>query len=311
MQRHGGSLSASVTLCLVLACGGEEPASGGTAPWTTTVTSSAEVSGGSEGAASSGSGSDGGEGSSAGVEASSSDSGPTAEAGSSVGDSGDDPLPGLDPPAGGSSGGAGGGAAAGESRVTADGGIDYRIIAPGGAGPLPLMIVYSGTEGGGTMTNNLLQIADVTGTGDFVFAVLDGVQYNGDGQAGERVLDQVRADYDIDNDRTYLLSESAGTSAGLELGLSLRQSYFAAYWANDVNSQRQPSLDAAALGFAPFGNAGPGGDFADAEAIVAGMDAAGYRTPEPSPYDGPGAGSHGDPNQFVAALQWFPGKTRQ
>ena len=28
--------------------------------------------------------------------------------------------------------------------------------------------------------------------------------------------------YDIDNDRTYLLSESAGTSAGLELALQLR-----------------------------------------------------------------------------------------
>jgi hypothetical protein len=216
----------------------------------------------------------------------------------------------LDPPAGGSSGGSGGGASSGDLRMT-DGGIQYRIIAPGDAGPLPLMIVYSGTEGGQTMTSNLLMVADFTGTGGFVFAVLDGVQYNGDGDAGASVLDDVRADYDIDNDQTYLLSESAGTTAGLELGLSLRQSYFAAYWANDVNASAAPMLDANALGFAPYGNAGPGGDFPDANAIVDAMDAAGYRTPEPSPYDGSGSGTHGDPNQFLAALQWFPGKTRQ
>lgn len=216
----------------------------------------------------------------------------------------------LDPPAGGSSGGAGGGAAGGELRMTADG-IQYRIIAPGDAGPLPLMIVFSGTEGGAAMTSNLGMLGGFTGTDGFVFAVLDGVQYNGNGDAGASVLDEVRADYDIDNDRTYLLGESAGTTASLELGLALRQSYFAAYWANDVNASLAPTLDAAALGFAPFGNAGPGGQFASADAIVNGMEAAGYRTPEPSPYDGPGAGTHGDVDQFIAALQWFPGKTRQ
>jgi hypothetical protein len=304
---------ASTAACLLLACGGADGGGGGTAPWTATAASDAEGTGGSEdGASSSGNSSGSAEGSSGAAEVGSdaSSHGGSSEAGSESGDTGD-PSPGLEPPAGGSSGGTGGGAAAGESRMTAEGGITYRIIAPGGGGPLPLMIVYSGTEGGGTMTNNLLQVADFTGTGGFVFAVLDGVQYNGDGHAGELVLDEVRAQYDIDNDRTYLLSESAGTTAGLELGLTLRQSYFAAYWANDVNAQRQPSLAADALGFAPFGNAGPGGDFADAEAIVAGMDAAGYRTPEPSPYDGPGSGTHGDPNQFVAALQWFPGKSRQ
>lgn len=216
----------------------------------------------------------------------------------------------LDPPEGGSSGGSGGGAAGGDVRMTDDG-ITYRMIAPGDAGPLPLMIVYSGTEGGATMTSNLLMVADFAGIGGFAIAVLDGVQYNGSGAAGVSVLDQVRTDYDVDNDRTYLLSESAGTTAGLELGLSLRQSYFAAYWANDVNASALPAMTADELGFQPFGNAGPGGDFPDANAIVDGMDAAGYRTPEPSPYDGPGAGTHGDPNQFVAALEWFPGKSRQ
>jgi hypothetical protein len=216
----------------------------------------------------------------------------------------------LDPPAGGSSGGSGGGAASGDVRMTPSG-VTYRVIAPGGAGPLPAMVVYSGTEGGATMTSNLLMVAGFTGNDGTVFAVLDGVTYNGNGMAGADVLDDIRAQYDIDNDRTYLLSESAGTSAGLELGLELRQSYFAAYWANDVNASLQPQLDAAALGFAPFGNAGPGGAFADADAIVGGMEAAGYRTPEPSPYDGPGAGDHGSPDQFIAALQWFPGRTRQ
>jgi len=225
-------------------------------------------------------------------------------------DSGDTSGTPLDPPAGGSSGGAGGGAAGGDVRMTDDG-VQYRIIAPGGGGPLPLLVVFSGTEGGANMTSNLGQLGGFTGTDGFVFAVLDGVQYNGNGTAGASVLDQVRADYDIDNDRTYLLGESAGTTAALELGLSLRQSYFAAYWANDVNASAVPVLDADALGFAPFGNAGPGGQFASADAIVAGMEAAGYRTPEPSPYDGPGAGTHGDTDQFISALSWFPGKTRQ
>jgi hypothetical protein len=249
-----------------------------------------------------------------GLESSTAGTTTTSIATSSSGDDGTDASTGdgtaLDPPAGGSSGGSGGGAASGDVRMTPDG-ITYRMIAPGEMGPLPLMIVISGTEGGATMTNNLLMVAGFTGTDAFAFAVLDGVQYNGNGDAGVSVLDDVRTDYDVDNDRTYLLSESAGTTAGLELGLQLRPSYFAAYWANDVNASAVPALDAAALGFAPFGNAGPGGAFAHADAIVAGMEAAGYRTPEPSPYDGPGAGTHGDTMQFLAALQWFPGKTRQ
>jgi hypothetical protein len=222
---------------------------------------------------------------------------------------GDGDGDGLEPPAGQSSGGAGGGAANG--TVAQAGNITYRLIAPGSAGPYPLLIVYSGVEGGATMTANLTMVKDFVGASNFVFAVLDGVTYNGDGAAGATVIDAVRGLYDIDNDRTYLLSESAGTTAGLELGLDLRQSYFAAYWANDVNASASPTLDAAALGFQPFGNSGPGGDWPDANAIVSGMQAANYRTPPPAPYDGPGSNSHGDPNQFIAAMQWFPGKTRQ
>jgi hypothetical protein len=191
------------------------------------------------------------------------------------------------------------------------GNITFRLIAPGGAGPHPLMIVYSGVEGGAQMTSNLMMVKDFVGAGDFIFGVLDGAQYNGDGQAGATVLDELRASYDIDNDRTYLLSESAGTTAGLQLGLQLRQSYFAGYWANDVNAQASPTLDAAALCFEPYGNAGPGGDLPDAQAIVAGMQAADYRTPPPAPYNGPGSDMHGSTDQFIAAMQWFPGKTRQ
>jgi hypothetical protein len=192
-----------------------------------------------------------------------------------------------------------------------DTGVQYRVIAPASGGPLPAMIVYSGTEGGATMTSNLIGAGVSIVGSNVVFGVLDGVQYNGVGQAGADVLDALREDYDIDNDMTWLLSESAGTTAGLELGLQLRQSYFAAYWANDVNAQASPLLTADELGFEPFGNAGPGGDYVDADAIVQGMMNAGYRTPAPAPYDGPGAGTHGDPQQFFAALEWFPGKTRQ
>ena len=72
-----------------------------------------------------------------------------------------------------------------------------------------------------------------------------------------------------------------------------------------------PVTTAAELGFAPWGNSGPGGNYSAANYIVDGMRAAGYRLPTPAPYDGPGAGTHGDQNQFIAALQFFPGKSRQ
>jgi hypothetical protein len=79
---------------------------------------------------------------------------------------------------------------------------------------------------------------------------------------------------------------------------------------NDVNDRAAPAADAAALGFAPWGNAAPGGDQPDADAIVAGMAAAGYRLPAQAPYAGPGADTHGDPRQFVAAMQFFADKAR-
>ena len=253
-----------------------------------------------------GNGQGGGAGESTGGTVSSGGLGGAAGADGGAGGSAQSPLV---PPAGISSGGPGAGEAQGATKQ-ADG-VTYRLIAPGTAGPHPLMIVYSGTEGGGAMTQNLMQVKGMSNAGDFVFAILDGVTYRGNGSAGATVLDAVRALYDIDNDRTYLLSESAGTTAGLQLGFELRQSYFAAFWANDVNARGVPGASAAELGFAPYGNAGPGGDWPDANAIVSAMQEAGYRTPAPAPYDGQGSDTHGDPNQFVAAVRWFAGKTRQ
>jgi hypothetical protein len=176
---------------------------------------------------------------------------------------------------------------------------------------LPFLLVYSGTEGSQPMSINLLSFAPATGTSGFAFAVLHGVDYYGDAQAGVDVLDEVRSLYDIDNDRTYLMSESAGTLAGLELGFDVRPSYFAAYWANDVTMSAVPSVTADELGFSPYGNSGPGGQFQLAQQIVDGMEAAGYRTPAPAPYDGQGAGTHGDLDQLMSAIAWFPGKSRQ
>ncbi len=216
-----------------------------------------------------------------------------------------------DPPFGGSSGGSGGASPVAGSVVSA-GSVTYNLIVPSSYSPTtpnPLLVVYSGTEGAAQMTANLMMLGSL-GIGSFICAVLDGVTYYGNGAAGATVLDDVRSRYDIDNDRTYLLGESAGTSAALQLGFHLRQSYFAAYWANDVNATDSPGQTAAQLGFQPWGQAGPGGDFPDADSIVAAMMTAGYQVPSPAPYNGAGSGTHGDPNQFVAAIEFFPGKSR-
>ena len=191
-------------------------------------------------------------------------------------------------------------------------GTEYRLIVPASYAnaPTPLLVVFSGVEGGATMASNLMSLGPLTKTDSFVRAVLDGVTYNANGAAGAAVLDAVRASYNIDNDRTYLVGESAGTTAALQLGFHLRQSYFAAYWANDVTTSDTPGQKASALGFAPWGQAGPGGNLPAATAIVDAMTAAGYRVPSPAPYDGAGAGQHGSPDQFIAALTWLPGKTR-
>jgi len=216
------------------------------------------------------------------------------------------------PPLGGSSGGSGGAAPQQCATVTA-GTVQYRLIVPSGysaATPTRLLVVFSGTEGGAQMCQNLRALAPSLGLSDVIAAVLDGVDYNGDGAAGASVLDAVRAAYNVDNDRTLLLSESAGTTAGEQLGFHLRQSWFAAYWVNDITVADAPGQTAAAIGFAPHGNAGPGGNYADAQSVVDAMRTAGYRVTDPAPYNGTGAGTHGSSEQFMAALQWFAGKSR-
>lgn len=237
------------------------------------------------------------------ADASVADATPTSDAG---------PTPGS-LPFGDSSRGSGGAPGLRAVAMTV-GAIGYRLTVPAAysaAKPTPLLVVYSGTEGGATMAQNLLSAGPSTGSDGFIEAVLDGVTYRGNGAAGAAVLGSIRASYNIDNDRTYLLGESAGTTAALELGLRLRQPAFAAYWANDVNARATPLANAQALGFQPFGQAGPGGDLADATAIVDGMRASGYRLDAVAPYAGPGSTTHGSPEQLLAALRWFSGKSRR
>ena len=81
-------------------------------------------------------------------------------------------------------------------------------------------------------------------------------------------------------------------------------SWFAAYWANDVNAVATPSQTAAELGFAPWGNAGPSGDLRNANAIVAGMSDAGWQLPSDAPYSGSGSTTHGSTDQFLAAVDF-------
>jgi len=219
----------------------------------------------------------------------------------------------VTPPLGGSSKGSGGSTPVSGSTFST-GGVSFNLIVPGSYAASKanaLMIVFSGTEGVSVMTMNLKGAGPAMGLGDLIFAVLDGKATYGNGGAGAKVLDWARSHYNIDNDRTFLLSESAGTKAGLQLGFQLRQSYFGAYWANDVNTTLTPSKTAAQLGFAPWGNAGPGGQVPTAQAIVNSMKSAGYRLPADAPYSGSGSTKHGDPNQFMAALKFFVGKSRR
>ncbi|TET35324.1 MAG: hypothetical protein E3J72_11400 [Planctomycetota bacterium] len=216
----------------------------------------------------------------------------------------------TDVPFGSSSDGSGGSGS--QNGATTPGGVTYNLIVPGSYSdgkPNEFLIVYSGTEGADVMTQNLQQTSFIIGS--FICAVLDGVTYRDNGQAGADVIDDVRSRYNIDNDRTCLLGESAGTGAALQLGFRIRQSYFAAYWANDVNCSDTPGKTASELGFEPWGNAGPGGDWPDANTIVDGMRNAGYRLPDDAPYSGPGCDVHGSQEQLLEAIKFFPGKNRQ
>ena len=216
----------------------------------------------------------------------------------------------LDPPLGETSGGSGGADAPRGTSLTT-GRTSYGLIAPTGSASgsaLPLLIVISGVEGGDAMLSNMAQVAPYFGLEDALIAVLDGTTARA--ADGAAVLDAVRADFDVDNDRTWLLSESAGTAAGLALAFDERPTWFAAYWANDVNAADTPAMTADELGFAPWGNAGPGGDLPDARTIVNGMSAAGWQLPSDAPYSADGGDTHGSTDQFLAAVEFFPDKQR-
>ena len=133
--------------------------------------------------------------------------------------------PGVVPPLGGSSKGKGGGPSPSGKNVVHNG-VSYILQVPSSyssASPMPLMIVFSGTEGASVMAQNMSSVAPYLGLPPMIVAVLDGKATFGNGQTGAVVLDHVRSLYNVSNDRTYLLSESAGTSAGLQLGFQLRR----------------------------------------------------------------------------------------
>ncbi|TET38294.1 MAG: hypothetical protein E3J72_03525 [Planctomycetota bacterium] len=218
-------------------------------------------------------------------------------------------------PFGGSSGGTGGSGSG--NGLTTSSGVSYNLIVPSSYGegsPNEFMVVYSGNEGVGTMTSNLYSIPTRTGTSHYIFAVLDGPTYGTSGQPGSDVLDEVRASYNINNDMTYCLGESRGTGGAANLAFELRQDVFAAYWANDITqaiSAHHPAQTASELGFAPWGNAGPGSQVALAQQVVQEMRDAGYQLPDDAPYSGPGYMDHGSIDQLEAALSFFVGKSRQ
>jgi len=217
---------------------------------------------------------------------------------------------GIEPPLDGSSGGSGGSDYPSSTSLQIAG-VSTWLLAPSGVSSrsdVPLLVVISGTEGAQTMMANMVQVAPHFDLGDALVVVLDG--RTASAADGAAVMDGLRASYDVDNDRTWLLSESAGTRAGLQLAFDERPSWFAAYWANDVNTTDEPSMHADEIGFAPWGNAGPGGDWPDATAIVDGMRAAGWQLPADAPYSGAGSETHGSTDQFLEAVDFFAGKQR-
>jgi hypothetical protein len=239
----------------------------------------------------------------------------------------------LVPPRGQSSGGTGGpGGLNGTLQRTANGAAEYYLFSPNGykGAPTPFLLVFTGVEGAvrqsaGGITSPLPGETDFlriwipqVGLSNFVIAILDtpayyqrGIRYEALAQLGEQVMDDVRAKYNIDNDRTCLLGQSMGTHAGEAMGFHMRQSYFAAYYLNDVVRVDAPERNAAQLGFAPSSQVGPGGAFNTANQLVANLRAGGYRLPAVAPYNGPGADQHGSPAQLMEAYRFFAGKVRQ
>ena len=219
------------------------------------------------------------------------------------------PLSTTVPPFSGSSHGTGGTMPVVGATVAIPG-ISYRLIAPSstGGGPMPFLVFICGVNGCDSMVQTLDYADGISGLEHSVRIL---AEHTDSAEAIAAAMDDVRAKYDIDNDRTYLESESAGTLSGIALGFQLRQGWFAAYWLNDLVTSGAPQQTAQQLGFAPWGSAGPGGNFGAAMAVVAAMQTAGYRIPDPPYYNGPGAEMHGNGAQGLASLQFFGGKRRR
>ena len=118
----------------------------------------------------------------------------------------------ADPPLDQSSEGSGGADAALTASLQASG-VDYLLLAPTGSAVghrRPFLLVIAGAESARGMMNNLQQVAEYGGIDNALIAVVaasDGVTASD----AAVVLDAVRASFDVDNDRTWLLSDTVGS----------------------------------------------------------------------------------------------------
>lgn len=257
------------------------------------------------------------------AQGSSSDGGALADAGSTdgdarpVGDGGgsDRAASAIQPPRGASSRGSGGGTAPTGSFVTV-GAVQYALIVPSAYRanqPAPLVVVVAGAQGAAALANALLLNAASVGPSGAILAVVDAMIYVDAAGAAAQTLDDVRARYNVDNDRTYLLGDAEGVAAAFELGLQRRQSWFAALWGNDLVAVplSRPARSAAEVGVAPWANVSPGGLTVFARQVVAALREGGYRLPQDAPYGGSGATTRGSVAAQQAALRFFADKVRQ
>lgn len=224
-------------------------------------------------------------------------------------------LAAIQPPRGASSRGSGGDTAPAGSFVTI-GAVQYALIVPNtyrANQPAPLIVVVAGAQGAATLANALLLNAASVGPRGAILAVVDAMIYVDAAGAAAQMLDDVRARYNVDNDRSYLLGDAEGVAAAFELGLQRRQSWFAALWGNDLVAVplSRPARGAAEVGVAPWANVSPGGLTAFARQVVAALREGGYRLPQDAPYGGSGATTRGSVATQQAALRFFADKVRQ
>ncbi|MBK8480756.1 MAG: hypothetical protein IPL40_06235 [Proteobacteria bacterium] len=236
---------------------------------------------------------------------------------SALGDGGgpDRALIAIEPPRAGTSRGSGGGASPAGGFVSV-GAVQYVLIVPSGyrsTQATPLVIVVAGSQGATSLASALLLNTASVGPSGAILAVVDSQLYLDAAGAAAQMLDDVRARYNIDNDRTYLLGDAEGVAAAFELGLQARQSWFAALWGNDLVAVplSRPARSAAQVGVAPWANISPGGLTAFAIEVLAALRQGGYRLPEDAPYSGRGATTRGSAAAQQAALQFFANKVRQ